>query len=106
MLRLAEHHAHTVHSFNHSRSNLDTSGIPHPASNDNAVLRLFRAGGWRVYGTASRDHRVPAGLTCNDEALAQFDPAAVGFGPRRGFLDWVHLLDDLPPRKLSIHQAP
>ena len=84
--------------------NLDASGIPHPASNDNAQVLpgLFRAGGWRVCEAQHRAiHRVPAGLTCNDEALAQFDLIwPVGFGPRRGFLDWVHLLDDLPPRKL------
>ena len=63
---------------------------------------LFRAGGWRVREAQHRAiHRAPAGLACNDEALAQFDLIwPVGFGPHQGFLDWVHLLDDLPPRKL------
>ena len=60
------------------------------------------AGGWRVCKAQHRAiHRAPAGLACNDEALAQFDLIwPVGFGPHQGFLDWVHLLDDLPPRKL------
>ena len=84
--------------------NLDASGVLHAASNDNAQVlpRLFRAGGWRVRKAQHRAiHRAPAGLACNDEALAQFDLIwPVGFGPHQGFLDWVHLLDDLPPRKL------
>ena len=84
--------------------NLDASGIAQPASNDNAQVlpRLFRAGGWRVRKAQHRAiHRAPAGLACNDEALAQFDLIwPVGFGPHQGFLDWVHLLNDLPPRKL------
>lgn len=84
--------------------NLDASDVAQPASNDNAQVlpRLFRAGGWRVRKAQHRAiHRAPAGLACNDEALAQFDLIwPVGFGPHQGFLDWVHLLDDLPPRKL------
>ena len=84
--------------------NLDASDVAQPASNDNAQVlpRLFRAGGWRVRKAQHRAiHRIPAGLACNDEALAQFDLIwPVGFGPHQGFLDWVHLLDDLPPRKL------
>ncbi|MEE2823478.1 MAG: hypothetical protein VYD91_01365 [Pseudomonadota bacterium] len=84
--------------------NLDASDVAQPASNDNAQVlpRLFRAGGWRVSKAQHRAiHRAPAGLACNDEALAQFDLIwPVGFGPHQGFLDWVHLLDDLPPRKL------
>ncbi len=84
--------------------NLDASDVAQPASNDNAQVlpRLFRAGGWRVRKAQHRAiHRAPAGLACNNEALAQFDLIwPVGFGPRQGFLDWVHLLDDLPPRKL------
>ena len=84
--------------------NLDASGVLHAASNDNAQVlpKLFRAGGWRVRKAQHRAiHRAPAGLACNDEALAQFDLIwPVGFGPHQGFLDWVHLLDDLPPRKL------
>ena len=84
--------------------NLDASGVLHAASNENAQVlpRLFRAGGWRVRKAQHRAiHRAPAGLACNDEALAQFDLIwPVGFGPHQGFLDWVHLLDDLPPRKL------
>lgn len=84
--------------------NPDASGVAHQASNDNAQVlpSLFRAGGWRVSEAQHRAiHRSPAGLACNDEALAQFDLIwPVGFGPRRGFLDWVHLLDDLPARKL------
>ena len=84
--------------------NLGASGVLHAASNDNAQVlpRLFRAGGWRVRKAQHRAiHRAPAGLACNDEALAQFDLIwPVGFGPHQGFLDWVHLLDDLPPRKL------
>ena len=84
--------------------NLDASGVLHAASNDNAQVlpRLFRAGGWRVRKAQHRAiHRAPAGLACNDEALAQFDLIwPVGFGPHQGFLDWVHLLNDLPPRKL------
>ena len=84
--------------------NLDASDVAQPASNDNAQVlpRLFRAGGWRVRKAQHRAiHRAPAGLACNGEALAQFDLIwPVGFGPHQGFLDWVHLLDDLPPRKL------
>ena len=84
--------------------NPDASGVAHQASNDNAQMlpSLFRAGGWRVSEAQHRAiHRSQAGLACNDEALAQFDLIwPVGFGPRRGFLDWVHLLDDLPARKL------
>ena len=84
--------------------NQDASDVAQPASNDNAQVlpRLFRAGGWRVRKAQHRAiHRAPAGLACNDEALAQFDLIwPVGFGPHQGFLDWVHLLDDLPPRKL------
>lgn len=84
--------------------NLDASDVAQPESNDNAQVlpRLFRAGGWRVRKAQHRAiHRAPAGLACNDEALAQFDLIwPVGFGPHQGFLDWVHLLDDLPPRKL------
>lgn len=84
--------------------NLDASDVAQPASNDNAQVlpRLFRAGGWRVRKAQHRAiHRAPAGLACNDEALAKFDLIwPVGFGPHQGFLDWVHLLDDLPPRKL------
>ena len=84
--------------------NLNASDVAQPASNDNAQVlpRLFRAGGWRVRKAQHRAiHRAPAGLACNDEALAQFDLIwPVGFGPHQGFLDWVHLLDDLPPRKL------
>lgn len=84
--------------------NLDASDVAQPASNDNAQVlpRLFRAGGWRVRKAQHRAiHRAPAGLACNDEALAQFDLIwPVGFGPHQGFLDWVHLLNDLPPRKL------
>ena len=84
--------------------NLDASDVAQPASNDNAQVlpRLFRAGGWRVSKAQHRAiHRAPAGLACNDDALAQFDLIwPVGFGPHQGFLDWVHLLDDLPPRKL------
>ena len=84
--------------------NLDASDVAQQASNDNAQVlpRLFRAGGWRVRKAQHRAiHRAPAGLACNDEALAKFDLIwPVGFGPHQGFLDWVHLLDDLPPRKL------
>ena len=84
--------------------NLDASDVAQAASNDNAQVlpRLFRAGGWRVRKAQHRAiHRAPAGLACNDEALAKFDLIwPVGFGPHQGFLDWVHLLDDLPPRKL------
>ena len=88
VLRLAEHHAYTVHSFLITADpNLDalTSAA---ASNDNAQVlpRLFRAGGWRVRKAQHRAiHRAPAGLACNDETLAQFDPnLAVGFGPHQG----------------------
>lgn len=84
--------------------NLDASGVAHQASNDNAQVlpSLFRAGGWQVSEAEHRAvHRTPAGLVCNDQALAQFDLVwPIGFGPRQGFLDWLHLFAELAPRKM------
>lgn len=84
--------------------NPDASRVAHQASNDNAQVlpSLFRAGGWQVSEVEHRAvHRTPAGLACNGDALAQFDLVwPIGFGPRQGFLDWLHLFNELPPRKL------
>ena len=82
----------------------DVSDNAHKEGNDNAKVlpSLFRAGGWQVSEVEHRTvHRTPAGLACNDDALAQFDLIwPIGFGPRQGFLDWLHLVNELPPRKL------
>ena len=72
--------------------------------NDNSetLPRAFLAAGWQV-STAPHDalHRTVLGLACNGRALSHYDLIwPVGFGPRANFLDWLHLLDELPPRKL------
>jgi glutathione synthase/RimK-type ligase-like ATP-grasp enzyme len=74
------------------------------AVNDNAqtLPKAFRDAGWQVSQVRHRAiHRAPDGLAANGESLANYDLIwPVGFGPRRGFFDWLQLMSELPTRQL------
>ena len=74
------------------------------AVNDNAqtLPKAFRDAGWQVSRVRhSAIHRAPDGLAGDSESLANYDLIwPVGFGPRRGFFDWLQLMSELPTRQL------
>lgn len=73
-------------------------------SNDNAktLPAAFKAQGWQVSIDRHRSlRREPQGLFVGATSLQDVDLVwPVGFGPRRGFLDWLQLLNDLPRRRM------
>lgn len=80
------------------------SGAPNHAGKDNAktLPAAFAAQGWQVHrGQHQSLHRRPDGLFIQNTPLSGIDLIwPVGFGPRKGFLDWLQLLDELPKRKV------
>lgn len=72
--------------------------------NDNAdtLPTAFRAAGWKVTQALHQSiHRKPSGLASNHTDLCEYDLLwPIGFGPRRGFLDWLQLINELPERKV------
>lgn len=81
---------------------------PHPSGrpirSDNALTlpQAFHSAGWQVSQAPHRNiHRTPQGLACSSKPLSEYSLIwPIGFGPRAGFLDWVQLLHELPPRRL------
>ena len=79
------------------------------ASNDNHVRipQAFADCGWHVaIGDPDHLRMDPAGLCVNEHPLHQADMVwPMGFGPRAGFLDRAHLLNQLPQKKLITPMA-